>query len=261
MTPKQASPRAAPTGRATRAPRPASWEPRPPRLASDALPVATESLAVLAERGTVADVRLEGVLDPPGPDEPLDLAGCVLARVRLVGAEVDNWRLRNVVVTDCDLAGLVGSGLVVDGATVRGGRLTGCVWAGGTLGDVTMDDVTAGDFALRSARLRRVVFTGCALPELDLTGAELDHVTFRNCDLSRATFADATVRALRIIGCELAGVRGVGGLRGAYVDAASLPALAPAMAAELGLRAGAARDLEALADQQAGRPGPSGGRA
>ncbi|MGF7237678.1 MAG: pentapeptide repeat-containing protein [Frankia sp.] len=260
MTPKQAPSRPGSATRSSRAARPGSWDPRPPRLASDALPAATEPLSVLAERGAVADVRLEGVQVPPGPDEPLELAGCVLSRVRMVGAEVDDWRLRDMAATDCDLAGLVGSGLVLDAATFRGGRLTGCVWVGGTIGDVRMDDVTAGDFALRSARLRRVVFSGCSLPALDLTEAELDHVTFRNCDLSGATFAKAKVRALRVIGCELAGVRGVGGLAGAYVDAASLPALAPAMAAELGLRAGAARDLEALADNQPGRPAGAGDR-
>jgi uncharacterized protein YjbI with pentapeptide repeats len=265
MPPQSAAPQRAPrparSGEAARAPRAGPWDARPPRLGAEPLPVADASLAALATRGPVSDLRFEGVLEAPGPGGgPLELARCVLTRARMVGAEVDGWRVRDVEATDCDLAGLVGRGIVVDGAALRGGRLTGCVWAGATVSDVTMDDVTAGEFSLRFARLRRVVFTGCALAQLDLTESELDHVTFRNCDLSGATFRDARVRALRLIGCELAGARGVGGLAGAYVDAASLPALAPAMAAELGLRAGAVRDLEALADEKPRRRGSSGGR-
>jgi uncharacterized protein YjbI with pentapeptide repeats len=139
---------------------------------------------------------------------------------------------------------------------LRGGRLAGCVWAGGTVRDVTMDDVTAREFSLRFARLHRVVFTGCALDALDLTEAELDHVTFRNCDLTGATFTGAQVRSLRLIGCDLTGLHGAAGLAGAYVDAASLPALAPVMAAELGLRTGSAPDLEALT----GEPPPRASR-
>lgn len=224
-----------------------AWEARSPRIAGALVPAPEASLVELAADGTVSGLLVEGFVDVSGLEgERVEIAGCRFARARLLGAEIDGWRLRDVEFDRCDLSGLVGSGAVIDAAAFRASRLSGCAWVDATVRDVVFTEVTAKDLALRFATLRRVVFDGCALPGLDLTEVELDHVTFRRCDLSGADFTRATVRQARFVGTGMHDVRGVGGLAGAYVEAAALGELAPALAGHAGLRLGSAEDLEAL---------------
>lgn len=223
------------------------WEPRAARLEGELEPVVDVALADVSSGGVIAGLRIAGVVDASGLGaEPIEMDGCVLARARLMSIDVDRWRMRDLEFDGCDLVGVVGGGLKLEAVAFRGGRLAGCAWVGGDLQDVVFVGVVAHELALRFTRLRRVVFDSCALPKLDLSGAELDHVTFRGCDLSGARFKEARVAAARFVRCDLRDIEGAGGLAGAHVDAAALPALAPALAREVGLHVGESAEIESL---------------
>jgi uncharacterized protein YjbI with pentapeptide repeats len=83
--------------------------------------------------------------------------------------------------------------------------------------------------------LRQVIFRGCDLSGVDFYNATFDHVTIDGCDLQRATFDAAMVKCLSITNSNLVGIRGVGGLRGAEVDASDLPGMAQSLASEAGI--------------------------
>ncbi len=90
---------------------------------------------------------------------------------------------------------------------------------------------------LREARLKDVVFEGCVLAEPDFGGAHLVRVEFRDCVLKRADFSGARMDSvdLRAV-AELDIARGVDRLAGAVISPVQLMELAPAFAAQIGVR-------------------------
>ncbi|MEJ7894528.1 MAG: pentapeptide repeat-containing protein [Solirubrobacteraceae bacterium] len=113
-------------------------------------------------------------------------------------------------------------------------RLTGLQVPEGVLSDVRFVGCRLDLAAMRFAGLERVAFEGCLLRELDLTAARLTDVRFEDCDprLRLAEFGGARAARLELSGCEVEGLGGVDGLRGALVtwpDAVGL--LGPLVAA------------------------------
>lgn len=141
----------------------------------------------------------------------------VLDSVRGVGTDLSEASLRDVELLDARLGGVQLHGAVLERVLVRGGKI---------------------DYLnLRTARLKDVVFEGCVLVEPDFAGAVLERVEFRDCELrgvdfSGARMADVDLREV----AELEIARGVEALAGAVISPAQLIGLAPAMAAQLGLR-------------------------
>lgn len=90
---------------------------------------------------------------------------------------------------------------------------------------------------LRKARLKDVVFEGCVLSEPDFGDAHLVRVEFRDCVLKRAEFSGARMESvdLRAV-AELDIARGVDRLAGAVISPLQLMELAPAFAAQIGVR-------------------------
>ena len=74
------------------------------------------------------------------------------------------------------------------------------------------------------------------LREADLQGAALGSVRFEGCDLRAATFAGARCAATELHGCELDGIEGVDGLRGAALAWPDVVGLTGLMAEALGIR-------------------------
>lgn len=90
---------------------------------------------------------------------------------------------------------------------------------------------------LRKARLKDVVFDGCVLVEADFAGAVLERVEFRGCALRGADFTGARMADVDLRGAaELDIARGVEALSGAVISPPQLFDLAPALAAQLGIR-------------------------
>jgi uncharacterized protein YjbI with pentapeptide repeats len=160
------------------------------------------------------------------------LAGCALDETRLrharildsvldaprgVGTDLADATLRDVEMRDARLGGTQAHGAVLERVLIRGGKL---------------------DYLnLRTARLKDVVFDNCVLVEPDFGGARLERVEFVGCvlkdaDLTAVTLADVDLRGA----AELSIARGLDRLSGAVISTAQLMDLAPAFAAELGIR-------------------------
>jgi uncharacterized protein YjbI with pentapeptide repeats len=78
----------------------------------------------------------------------------------------------------------------------------------------------------------------CQLVEPDLSEASLTQVSFEGTRLVSPELGRATLRQVDLSAAELIGPRGLTGLRGATISTAQLIDLAPALAAELGIRVG-----------------------
>ncbi|WP_405490430.1 pentapeptide repeat-containing protein [Streptomyces sp. NBC_00096] len=140
----------------------------------------------------------------------------VLDGVRGVGTDLSGASLRDVELLDARLGGVQLHGAVLERVLVRGGKI---------------------DYLnLRTARLKDVVFEGCVLVEPDFGGAVLERVEFRDCVVRGAEFTGARMAEVDLRGAELGIARGVEALAGAVISPAQLFELAPAMAAQLGLR-------------------------
>ncbi|MFE3825783.1 pentapeptide repeat-containing protein [Streptomyces sp. NPDC059092] len=141
----------------------------------------------------------------------------VLTGVRGVGTDLAGASLRDVEVVDARLGGLQLHGAVLERVLIKGGKI---------------------DYLnLRKARLKDVVFEGCVLAEPDFGGAELERVEFRDCvlrrvDLSGVRMKDVDLRTV----AELDIARGLDRLAGAVISSAQLLHLAPAFAAQIGVR-------------------------
>ncbi|WP_344178265.1 pentapeptide repeat-containing protein [Streptomyces albidochromogenes] len=141
----------------------------------------------------------------------------VLDGVRGVGTDLAESTLRDVEVVDARLGGAQLHASSWERVLVRGGKI---------------------DYLnLRRARLKDVVFEGCVLAEPDFGGARLERVEFRDCVLRRADFSAATMVDvdLRTV-AELDIARGVDRLAGSVISPSQLLELAPAFAAQIGVR-------------------------
>ncbi|GAA2684754.1 pentapeptide repeat-containing protein [Streptomyces lunalinharesii] len=141
----------------------------------------------------------------------------VWSGVRGVGTDLSQASLRDVEVVDGRLGGLQLHGAVLERVVVRGGKI---------------------DFAnLRRAKLRDVAFEGCVLVEADFGGAVLERVSFDDCTLTRVDFSAARMTDVDLRGVAWLDIaRGIDCLGGAVISAAQLMDLAPAFAAQLGVR-------------------------
>ncbi len=141
----------------------------------------------------------------------------VLDGVRGVGTDLSQASLRDVEVLDARLGGVQMHAAVLERVVVRGGKI---------------------DFLnLRKAKLKDVAFEGCVLVEADFAGAELERVSFDDCTLSRVDFSAVRMRDVDLRGvARLDIARGIDRLAGAVISSAQLMDLAPAFAAEIGVR-------------------------
>ncbi|MEU7277445.1 pentapeptide repeat-containing protein [Streptomyces sp. NPDC045431] len=144
-------------------------------------------------------------------------ADCLLTSVRGIGVDLAEASLRDVELADVRFGGLQLHGATLERVVVRGGKI---------------------DYLnLRQARLKDVVFDGCVLVDPDFAGARLERVAFRDCALRQADFSGALMADvdLRAAG-DLDIARGVDRLSGAVISPSQLLDLAPAFAAQLGVR-------------------------
>lgn len=206
-----------------------------------------------------AEVRLPelsgwdgGELEPDGDYDALEFADADLAGQEGVGARFMDCALRRCVLDETGLAkarfldsvldGVRGVGTDLSGAALRDvelleARLGGVQLHGAVLERVVVRGGKIDYLNLRMAKLKDVVFEGCVLVEPDFGGAVLERVEFRGCALRDADFTAARMSEVDLRGAaELGIARGVEALAGAVISPAQLFDLAPALAAQLGLR-------------------------
>jgi uncharacterized protein YjbI with pentapeptide repeats len=177
--------------------------------------------------------------------EGASLAGVRAQHVRLIDVRLRSVDLRDAVlpgieardciVTDSDLANAACTNAAFTWVELVDSRATGLDLSESELLHVTFRDCKLDLASLRFAKLTDVELHDCALTGGDLTGAELTRVRFERCDLTGIDLSSARLDTVDVRTSTLASVRGVGALRGATVDAAQVVALAPSLAAELGI--------------------------
>ena len=175
----------------------------------------------------------------------LDLSGEQLTRLsletvrvkgcRLDGAELRRLRCRRVVFDTCDFANSRWLDCDLGEVAFLDCRFTGASIAGGRLTEVLLRNCR-----LRLARLSHLGRPSALLESCDLSGAllmesDLSDARFVACDFTDAELFNVDLAGGDLRDNELGGLRGVGCLRGATVDALQLLALGPALAAHVGL--------------------------
>ena len=207
--------------------------------------------------------------EPKRPDVSADLAARDLADERLIGLRVGeaelggdlseraaaDLRLQDVRLRNLDLTGTEAPGLRLTDAIVAGGswanlraargsltrvaagelRATGADFTEAVLKDVAFEDARLDLATFRFAKLERVAFRDCRLEEADFHGAVLVSVGFERCNLAGASFAEATCERCELRDCELSGLQGIEGLRGARMRWNEVIQVAGQLAAAAGI--------------------------
>lgn len=187
--------------------------------------------------GDYDGVRFEG-LDLSGTDG----SGATFLDVGVYRCALDEARLGRLRVIDSVLEGVWGVGTQLAGAELRDvelrdARLGGVQLHGARLNRVLVRGGKIDFLNLRQANLTDVTFEGCVLSEPDFSAASLERVEFRDCALRRAEFNQVRLKDVDLRGAtELELATGVDRLAGAVISPGQLMELAPAFAAQIGVR-------------------------
>lgn len=200
----------------------------PPGLA----PLTAEGLRAQREHSHVELVELDLL------GEHLTQLWLETARVkgcRLEGAELRRLRCEQVVFDTCDFANSRWLDCAFSEVAFLDCRFTGASISGGRLSEVVMRACQ-----LRLAKLSHLGRLHALLEHCDLRGAllmesDLCEVRFVDSDLGDLELFNMDLTGSDLRDNELGGLKGVGCLRGATIDALQLLALAPALAAHVGL--------------------------
>ncbi|RKW70499.1 pentapeptide repeat-containing protein [Galactobacter caseinivorans] len=187
-----------------------------------------------------------------------------------LGGEFDGARLEGASGAT-DLSDVTFRDCVVARADLSGADLTRSRWEGSLLEGVFADELRAGksswrNVMLRQSRmgvldlvdakvqavriggaklgrvdLRRAIVTDlliedAVIEELDLDEAKATRISFSEVHIGRLSLHGSVLKDVDLRGARLAGVGPVMGLRGAIITDWQLQELAPALAADLGLR-------------------------
>ena len=150
------------------------------------------------------------------------------ARIARLSARATRWN--DTEVSNADL-----SNSVWHDSRITRSRLTGVNLGEATFRDVTLDNCKADLANFRYAKLRYVTFTECVLRSADFGGARLAHVRFKDCDLTGALFSQARFEETDMRGSQLAGIAGLGELRGVTITSDQLTEISLALAHHVGL--------------------------
>jgi uncharacterized protein YjbI with pentapeptide repeats len=210
---------------------------RPPRPQVPALPPGLKHLDAEALR---AHPELEGVelvdLDLAAEHlSELSLETALVKSCRFEGAQLRRLRCRQVVFEHCDFANSRWLDCEFGEVAFLGCRFTGASISGGRLSELVLRECQ-----LRLARLSHLgrpqgILESCDLGGSLLMESDLSELCFASCDLGDAELFNVALGGCDLRGNELDGLRGVGCLRGARIDALQLLGLGPALAAHIGL--------------------------
>ncbi|MEJ6543388.1 pentapeptide repeat-containing protein [Brachybacterium paraconglomeratum] len=181
--------------------------------------------------------------------------------LRLVGADLTGADLTGATFTECELLDVTAHTTVLQHARLLETRIerlnapvldaTRSTWrdvelSGSRIGALDVYDaeirstrITGTKFDwinLRSSTLEDVLFEDCTIEELDLGAVTACRVAFVNCRAGSVALPHARLEDVDLRGLEMGSIANLEGLSGATLDAAQVTALAPLLAAHLGLR-------------------------
>ena len=167
--------------------------------------------------------------------DDVDASSQWVSGARVLELELDRPEWLDLRFEGCDLSGVVAKDFMMRRVQFRTTRLRGVAFTNGQYDDGLLLDCKTDELSMRFSRLRNVTFRDCDLSGADFYSATFEHVTIESCSLRGARFHSADVKCLRIKDCDMSGLAGGLDLKGAVLDLADLPSLAPSLAGEAGI--------------------------
>jgi uncharacterized protein YjbI with pentapeptide repeats len=167
--------------------------------------------------------------------ERVGLVRCRLTGVRLAGVRLVRPELVDVVLVDCDLAGVTFEDASLTRVAFTRCRLTGADLGGSQMTDVRFTDCRLDDAGLRMVEAARLVVEGCTAPRLDLYRAKVGGSRWVDGDLTAADLSGADLTGARLGDLVLADVKGGAALRGTVIAPSMAVAVGMALLADAGI--------------------------
>jgi uncharacterized protein YjbI with pentapeptide repeats len=187
-----------------------------------------------ADGAVLEDVSWSGGAPEAGASE-VELAGSRLSSVRFTGLEVDQLRMVDVVVDDCELSGVTLSAGRWERVELTRCRMSGLVAPGLRATHVSLVDCKLDGAWLRGASLDRCEFVDCDLGAADLYGARFSRCRLLRCRLDGAELSSATFDEVALHGSSIDGIRGADALRGIIIGSDQVVPLAVSIFGPLGI--------------------------
>lgn len=210
-----------------------NMKPTPPKLEISGLQLASEK--DLMPEATLENVRLIDV-DVTGLDaKNLSFDESILQKVTFTQAQLEKLSLIDAKLQESEFSAVRCPESSFIRTTCSNSRMTGINLSNSTLKDVVFENCKLDLANFRFAKLTRVSFINCSLSEVDFQGAELSDVIFQKSQLEKVDFTGSKIKSVDLRSSELINIRSWQSLKGATIDSAQLVAVAPQLAAQLGL--------------------------
>lgn len=186
--------------------------------------------------GEFANVRVSECEIGAVGEIALDWRDLQLTGVTASGADLGDVTMRDVIFDDALLANaLCSRNGLWERVAVHSSQCTGARWWDALMRDVSFARSNLRLASFRHSQLRTLTLNECDLREVDFSGATLTDVMFSGCDLRGADFTGVTCSRVNFEACDLDDARGLTGLRGASITLERVIAMAPMLAATLGI--------------------------
>lgn len=213
-------------------------QPKPPRTERVRRPALTTG-SPTGDSGLTREAEHFDGSDFSGLDLDFDtFVSCVFDRCRF-----DDTALRGVHLVECAMSGLDIPALSAPRSSWRASEITGSRWGSAELYESNWRSVVVADTKInflnaRTATWTDVIFRNCVIEELDLAYATVNRMVLQDCQVTTLDVSGATLSDVDLRTAELSGIKGLAGLRGAWISPDQLTRLAPSLADHLGLRIG-----------------------
>lgn len=163
------------------------------------------------------------------------------SELRLTKVDFSQVTVAKFDVTDCDLraCNFTASKFPESSwhrVSIEGARCSGLQITNGILKNVDFKNCKLEMVNFRFSRLESVAFEDCVINDVDFYDAQLKNVEFVNCTINNVTFASARMVSVDISKSAVDGINGINSLRGVTMSYDQLMQLAPAFAAEAGIK-------------------------
>ncbi len=188
-------------------------------------------------RGEIHEgIRIAGMLDAALTGSVFD--SCAFEDIQLDGLDLRDCRLSTVRIARAIGASLDAPRSTWRDVSVEASRIGAAVLIGADCARVVVHGCRIDYVNLAGATLADVVFERSAIGELDVSGATACRVALSDCHVDHLIATNAALAHVDLRGCELRAITGLAHLRGVTVDETQLAALAPLLAAEIGIEVG-----------------------
>ena len=184
----------------------------------------------------VTGVRVENTWFTTAELEKTSVSESVLSKVDFTGVTATRFD-----VTDCEFIGCNFTASKFPESSwhrvlIDGTRCSGLQMTTGRLKNVDFKNSKLELVNFRFSRLENVAFEDCVIDDVDFYDASLKNVEFVNCTINKITFASARMTNVDISKSTVEGINGIKSLRGVTMSYDQLLQLAPAFAAEAGIK-------------------------